>query len=67
MISRVLLFCYSGLQNDYKKACALADEKSRDVKNLCDQLFDREQRSEALNSQLRLMEKSLSEIKQQQK
>ncbi len=48
------------LQTVYQKTCALADEKARDVKNLCDQLSDKEDGNEALNRQLKLVEDALT-------
>ena len=39
----------------------MADEKSQDVKNLLDQLSDRENHSESLNRQLKLVEDALTQ------
>ena len=49
------------LQADYRKACAMSDEKSQDVKNLLDQLSDTENHSESLNRQLKLVEDVLTQ------
>ena len=57
----------AGVQSDYKKACSLADEKEKDVKNLINQLEEKEQQCERTNHQLKVTEDDVNELKESEK
>ena len=58
---------FPAVQGDYKKACGLADEKERDVKNLIDQLEEKEKQCERVNNQLKVTENAVKELRDVEK